>query len=98
MNKTTIGDPSQVGVEKTSEVRAALLDLRHIVLTLASRPTHASKLVEYKPELAGTCDMPLLLEPGESGSAIQYNQQYGASSGPKTWPNYIATERLRSRT
>ena len=52
--KATIGGQSQVGGGKTSKVRAALLDLRHIVLTLASHPTHVSELVEYEPELAGT--------------------------------------------
>ena len=41
---------------KASEVRAALVDLRFIVLSLASCPTHVSELVEYEPELAGTCD------------------------------------------
>jgi len=46
----------QVGVGQKSETRAALIDLRHLILTLASRPTHVSELVEYEPELAGTCD------------------------------------------
>ena len=32
----------------------ALVDLRFIVLSLASRPTHVSELVEYEPDLAGT--------------------------------------------
>ena len=57
LNKATVGDPGQVGVGKSSEVRAALLDLRFIVLSLASCPTHhVSELVEYEPELASTCD------------------------------------------
>jgi hypothetical protein len=54
--KATRGDPAAVGVGKHSKARAALLDLRHLILTLASRPTHVSELVEYDPELAGTCD------------------------------------------
>jgi hypothetical protein len=56
LNKATKGDPKEVGLGKHSEVRAALLDLRHLVLTLGSRPTHVAELVEYEPELAGTCD------------------------------------------
>jgi hypothetical protein len=56
LNKATKGEPKEVGLGKHSEARAALLDLKHIVLSLASRPTHVSELVEYEPELAGTCD------------------------------------------
>ena len=56
LNKATKNDPKQVGVGKHSEVRAALLDLRRVILTLSSCPTHVSKLVEFDPELAGTCD------------------------------------------
>ena len=56
LNKATVGDPAQVGVGKESEVRAALVDLRLIVMSLASRPTHVSELVEHEPDLAGTCD------------------------------------------
>jgi hypothetical protein len=56
LNKATKGEPKEVGLGKHSETRAALLDLRHIVLSLAHRPTHVSELVEYEPELAGTCD------------------------------------------
>ena len=51
----TAGDPAQVGVEKESEFRAALLDLRVIVLSVAARTTHVSELVAHEPELAGTC-------------------------------------------
>jgi hypothetical protein len=56
LNKATRGDPKEVGVGKHSEVRAALLDLKHIVLSLATRPTHVSELVEHEAEMAGTCD------------------------------------------
>ena len=45
--------PTQVGVGKSGEVRAALIGL---ILMLASCPTHDSELVEYDPKLAGTCD------------------------------------------
>jgi hypothetical protein len=56
LNKATKGDPKEVGLGKHSESRAALLDLKHLILSLASRPTHVSELVEHEPELAGTCD------------------------------------------
>jgi hypothetical protein len=39
-----------------SKVLAALLDLKHLVPSLATRPIHISELVEYEPEMAGTCD------------------------------------------
>ena len=57
LNRAAAGDPAQVGVGRESEVRAALVDLRFIVLSLASRPTDVSELVEYEPDLAGTCDV-----------------------------------------
>jgi hypothetical protein len=56
LNKATRGDPPQVGLGKSSEARAALIDLKHLILTLAALPTHVSELVEYDPEIAGTCD------------------------------------------
>jgi hypothetical protein len=56
LNKATRGEPSRVGLGANSEVRAALLDLKHIILSLASRPTHVSELVEHEPQMAGTCD------------------------------------------
>jgi hypothetical protein len=56
LNRATKNDPKSVGLGKDSEVRAALLDLKHLILSLASRPTHVSELVEYEPDLAGTCD------------------------------------------
>jgi hypothetical protein len=72
LNKATRGDPAHVGVGKNSEARAALVDLRHLVLTLASRPTHVSELVEYDPELAGTCDASAA---GAGGIWIGYDVQ-----------------------
>jgi hypothetical protein len=42
LNKTAKGDPKEIGVGKRSEARAALIDLWHLMLTLASRPTHVS--------------------------------------------------------
>ena len=40
LNKAIKGNPPQVGVGKSGKVQAALLDLWHLVLTLASRPAH----------------------------------------------------------
>ncbi len=57
LNKATKGNPKEVGIGKLSKTRAALLDLRHLVLSLASRPAHVTKLVGYDPEIAGTCDV-----------------------------------------
>jgi hypothetical protein len=56
LNKAAKGDPKEVGIGKKSEVRAALIHLKHIILALASRPAHASELVEHDSELAGTSD------------------------------------------
>jgi hypothetical protein len=50
------GRATRAPLGKDSEVRTALLDLKHLILSLASRPTHVSELVEYEPDLAGTCD------------------------------------------
>jgi hypothetical protein len=47
-------DPKEVGLGKHSKVRAARIDIRHLVLVLVIRPTHMSELVEYEPEMAGT--------------------------------------------
>ena len=71
-SKATAGDPAQVGVGKESEVRVALVDLRFIVLSLASRPTHVSEFVEYEPDLAGTCDASA---PGAGGIWIGHQIQ-----------------------
>jgi hypothetical protein len=49
-------NPKQVGLGKSSEVRAALLDLKHLILSLASCPTHVSELVKHEPNVAGACD------------------------------------------
>jgi hypothetical protein len=72
LNKATKGDPKEVGVGKRSEARAALINLRHLIMTLSARPTHVSELVEYDPELAGTCDAS---SAGAGGVWIGYNVQ-----------------------
>ena len=56
LNEATHSDPKKAGTGKASQVRAALLNLKHVVLSLTSRPTHVSELIEHKPELAGTRD------------------------------------------
>ena len=78
---------------KSSEVRAALLDLRFIVLSLASCPTHhVSELVEYEPELVGTCDASAA---GAGGIWVGHLIQptvYGASNDLQTLWNSIGKE------
>ncbi len=81
LNKATKGDPKQVGLGKSSEVRAALLDLKHLILSLASRPTHVSELVEYEPDVAGTCDAS---SAGAGGMWIGYGIQ--PSAWRLEWP------------
>jgi hypothetical protein len=76
LNKATKGDPKEIGLGKHSKVRAALLDLRYLIFTLASRPTHVSELVEYEPEMAGTCDASAT---GAGGIWVGYGVQ------PKVW-------------
>jgi hypothetical protein len=56
LNRATKNEPKSIGLGRDSEVRAALIDLKHLILSLATRPTHVSELVEYEPDLAGTCD------------------------------------------
>jgi hypothetical protein len=72
LNKATKGDPKEVGIGKRSEARAALIDLRHLIMTLSARPTHVSELVEYDPKLAGTRDAS---SAGVGGVWIGYNVQ-----------------------
>jgi hypothetical protein len=55
-NKAMKGDPKQVGVKQAGNVQPALLNFRHLMLALASRPTDVSKLAECDPEMAGSCD------------------------------------------
>jgi hypothetical protein len=47
LDKITKGSLKKVGVGKHSDVRAALLDLRNLMLSLASRPTNVSELIKY---------------------------------------------------
>jgi hypothetical protein len=48
--------PSVVGLGKASEVRAALIDLRSMVQSIASRPTHVYELVNRPPTFIGMVD------------------------------------------
>lgn len=45
INKALQGEPQVIGLGKTSNVRAALLDLAHMVANLARCPTHVQELV-----------------------------------------------------
>jgi hypothetical protein len=89
LNKATRGDPPQVGLGKSSEAQVALTDLKHLLLAPAARPTHVSELVEYEPEIAGTCDAPAA---GAGGVWVDtmHSLQHGGSNGPRTWWNCTA--------
>jgi hypothetical protein len=48
--------PSVVGLGKESEIRAALIDLRSMVQSIARRPTHVYELVGCPPTFIGMVD------------------------------------------
>jgi hypothetical protein len=56
INKALKGDPLVIGLGKSSEVRAALLDLATMVTSLASRPTHVKELIPDNDHYYGYCD------------------------------------------
>ncbi len=57
LNRALRGDPSLVPLSAKGEVRAALLDLRQLVLKLADRPTHVKEIViPAAPDYIGYCD------------------------------------------
>jgi hypothetical protein len=56
INKALQGNPATIGLGKTSEVRAALLGLAHMVTQLGARPTHVKELVPNDDHYAGYCD------------------------------------------
>jgi hypothetical protein len=56
INKAFQGDPCVIGLGASSEVRAALLDLSHMIASLASHPTHVNELVPSNDHYTGYCD------------------------------------------
>ena len=57
LNRALRGDPSLVPLSAKGEVRAALLDLRQLVLKLVDRPTHVKEiLTPAAPDYIGYCD------------------------------------------
>jgi hypothetical protein len=56
INKALKGDPQVIGLGKSSEVRAALLDLATMVTSLAARPTHVKELIPNDDHYYGYCD------------------------------------------
>jgi hypothetical protein len=56
INNSLSGNPKEIGLGTTSEVRSALLDLGALVRDLAKRPTHVCELVPDSPRYAGTSD------------------------------------------
>jgi hypothetical protein len=56
INKALQGEPRVIGLGKNSDVRAAFLDLVHMVADLAERPTHVKELVPGDDHYTGYCD------------------------------------------
>jgi hypothetical protein len=56
LNKALQGEPRSIGLGKSSDVRAALLDMAHMVTDLAQRPTHVKELVPGDDHYTGYCD------------------------------------------
>jgi hypothetical protein len=57
VNRALRGHPSTISLNASGEVRAALLDLRQLVTTLAARPTHVREILPAQdPDYIGYCD------------------------------------------
>jgi hypothetical protein len=56
INKALQGKPQVIGLSRTSDVRAAFLDLAHMVANLAHHPTHVKELVPGDDHYTGYCD------------------------------------------
>jgi hypothetical protein len=56
INKALKGEPRVIGLGKDSDIRAASLDLAHMVEDLAHRPTHVKELVPGDDHYTGYCD------------------------------------------
>ena len=56
-NRALRGTPQTIALSANGEVRAALLDLRQLVTTLAARPTHVKEILPAaEPDYIGYCD------------------------------------------
>jgi hypothetical protein len=56
INKALRGEPQVISLGKKSDIRAAFLDLAHMVANLAHRPTHVKELVPGDDHYTGYCD------------------------------------------
>jgi hypothetical protein len=57
LNQALRGSPTVIALSAKGEVRAALLDLRQLVLKLADQPTHVNEiLLPPAPDYIGYCD------------------------------------------
>ena len=57
INRALRGAPRTVSLSASGEVRAALLDLRQMITTLAARPTHVKEILPAPdPDYIGYCD------------------------------------------
>ena len=74
LNNATKGDPKKVGFGKHSETQAALISVRHLILTLASCPLMPQNLPSTIPNLPAPAMRPLQ-ELKESRPATMRDQQ-----------------------
>ena len=57
LNRALRGTPTFIALSATGEVRAALVDLKQLITTLAARPTHVNEIVTpAAPDYIGYCD------------------------------------------
>jgi hypothetical protein len=56
INKALRGEPQVIALGKTSDIRAAFLDLAHMVANLAHHPTHVKELVPGDDHYTSYCD------------------------------------------
>ena len=70
INRALRGHPSTISLSASGEVRAALLDLRQMVTTLAARPTHVKEILPApSPDYIGYCDASAF---GAGGGVVQW--------------------------
>jgi hypothetical protein len=90
LNHALRGAPTIVALSASGDVRAALLDLRQLVLTLADRPTHVNEiLIPDAPDYIGYCDASAFGAGGPGSGSVApapYRKQSGDCNGRGTSP------------
>ena len=56
INKALKGEPLIIGLGKSSKVRAALLDIYAMFISLSKRPNHVKELIPNDNHYCGYCD------------------------------------------